>query len=93
VTDNGRALPRALRREQRKRRIETMAAKKTTAPRVDMTQKETQGVRNAVENEGFDYAFRHYSNFDEVKSTRFHELRNAYVAAAKTLAEFVGVDD
>lgn len=69
------------------------AKKKSTALRVEMTPKEAQDVRNAVENDGFDYSFRRYSDFEEVKSTRFHELRNAYVAAAKALAEFVGVDD
>ena len=44
-------------------------------------------VNACVENEGFDYAFRHYSDFSEVKDKKFHELRSAYVDAARALAE------
>jgi len=50
-------------------------------------------VLDCIENEGFDYAFHGYSNFDEVKNEEFHKLREAYLAARKALAEFLGIED
>ncbi len=46
-------------------------------------------VRACVENEGFDYAFRHYSDFSQVKDKKFHALRKAYVKAAEALEKFI----
>lgn len=50
-------------------------------------------VRATVENEGFDYAFRSYSDFEDIKDEEFHELRKAYVEAANALAEYTGCDE
>lgn len=50
-------------------------------------------VIDAVENEGFDYAFVHYSDFKEVKSKEFHELREKFLEARKALADFIGFDE
>lgn len=50
-------------------------------------------VRHAVDAEGFDYAFRKYSDFKKIDDPRFHELRLAYVAAADALEKYVGTDD
>jgi hypothetical protein len=50
-------------------------------------------VAACVENEGFDYAFRHYSDFKEVKDVEFHILRQAYVKAAEALAEYLVLDE
>ena len=50
-------------------------------------------VAACVDNEGFDYAFRNYSDFKEVKDEEFHKLRKAYVDAADALAEYIGVDE
>jgi hypothetical protein len=55
-----------------------------------MTGEELDYVRATIENEGFDYAFRHYSDFSEVKDARFHRLRKAYEKAANALEEYVG---
>lgn len=49
-------------------------------------------VIDAVEFEGFDYAFRHWSSFKDVKDKRFHELRDAYVKAANELAAYCGIE-
>ena len=58
-----------------------------------MTGKELQYVRNIVDNEGFDYAFRNYTDFvEEVKDVEFHKLRKAYVKAAKELDVYIGTD-
>lgn len=59
-----------------------------------MNAQELQYVQDTIENEGFDYGFRHYSDFkDEVKDEKFHELRTAYVEAAEALAEYTGTDN
>jgi hypothetical protein len=50
-------------------------------------------VTAVVENEGFDYAFRFYSSFKEVKDVEFHLLRQAYVKAANALAEYLELDE
>jgi hypothetical protein len=58
-----------------------------------MTGKEIDYVRERVENEGFDYCFRHYSTFDDVKDEEFHKLRVAYVETANKLAEYLNLDE
>jgi len=57
-----------------------------------MSHAEMEEIRNTIENEGFDYAFTGYSNFDEVKDDKFHELRQAYVAAADALKDYLGLE-
>lgn len=57
-----------------------------------MTGKEAIKVYETVDNEGFHYAFHDYSEFEEVKDEEFHRLRNAYIAASKALADYVGCD-
>lgn len=46
-------------------------------------------VRDTVDNEGFDYTFRHYSSFKEVTDKEFHRLREAYESAAEELEEYI----
>ena len=46
-------------------------------------------VKACVENEGFDYTFRHYSSFSEVNNKEFHAARKAYIKAAKALEKFI----
>lgn len=58
-----------------------------------MTAKEFRRVQDTVDNEGFEYAFLHYSDFTEIKDPEFHKLREAYLAAQKALAEYIGVED
>lgn len=58
-----------------------------------MTGKEFKYVLQTIENEGFDYAFFGYSDFEEVKDSEFHKLRSAYLAARKALKEYVGDED
>lgn len=57
-----------------------------------MNADELEYIQSTVDNEGFDYAFRHYSSFENVKDEDFHRLRSAYVAAAEDLAAYCGVD-
>lgn len=58
-----------------------------------MKPKEKHGVLEAIESDGFDYAFVSYSNFEEVKDEKFHQLREAYLAARKELAKYIGHKD
>lgn len=46
-------------------------------------------VHARIDNEGFDYCFRHYSDFKGVDDPVFHRLRLAYIAAANALEEYV----
>ena len=46
-------------------------------------------VSYRMRNEGFDYCWRHYSNFEEIKDEKFHELRKAYIATANELQKYV----
>jgi hypothetical protein len=64
------------------------------APRKDtMTGREFASVNGAIDNEGFDYAFVNYSNFDDVKDEKFHELRQAFLNARQELKEYVGAEE
>jgi hypothetical protein len=42
-----------------------------------------------MRDEGFDYCFRHYSSFDEIKDEKFHELRLKYIEIAEELEKYV----
>jgi hypothetical protein len=57
-----------------------------------MTKKDKELVQNAVDAEGFEYAFIYYSCFPEIKNDTFHVLRKAYVKSAKALAEYLEMD-
>jgi hypothetical protein len=57
-----------------------------------MTGKEFNTVRDCVDFESFDYCFRGYSNFDDIKDEEFHRLRRQYVDAANALSEYLGIE-
>lgn len=46
-------------------------------------------VADIIDCEGFEYAFVHYSNFDDVKDEEFHKLRLAFIEARKKLQEYI----
>ena len=50
-------------------------------------------VAKKVDLEGFDYAFRDYSSFEEVKDAEFHKLREAYISAADALEAYLPEPD
>ena len=55
-----------------------------------MTNEEREDIQFKASNEGFDYCFTCYSDFDEIEDEKFHELRKAYVAAHKELEDYLG---
>lgn len=54
-----------------------------------MNGQDRRRVRDTVENEGFDYCFVDYSDFDEIQDDEFHRLRKAYVDARKALEDYI----
>ena len=57
-----------------------------------MKKKDKEYLVETVDQEGFDYAFVDYSSFEEIKDTKFHELREAYLKARKELADYIGIE-
>lgn len=57
-----------------------------------MQAKDLDYVRETIENEGFEYSFFGYSNFEEVQNEEFHKLRKEYLAAGNKLAKYLNVD-
>jgi hypothetical protein len=58
-----------------------------------MTGKEFAYVINTIENEGFEYTFYRYSNFNEINDPEFHKLRNAYLDARSDLQGYLRYED
>jgi hypothetical protein len=58
-----------------------------------VTKKQKQHVAGVIENEGFDYAFRFYSNFDHIRDERFHKFREAYINAACDLSGYLDLGE
>ena len=57
-----------------------------------LSKKNAGKVWQAIENEGFEYTFRHYTSFKEIKDKEFHRLREAFLKAAKELEDYIGED-
>lgn len=48
-----------------------------------------QYVQSKMQDEGFDYCFIHYSDFEEIKDEQFHILRKKYIQAQKELKKYI----
>lgn len=59
----------------------------------NMKKKDKEYVLDAIDSEGFDYAFVDYSDFDDIEDEEFHKLRKEYIEARNKLAKYVGVED
>lgn len=55
-----------------------------------LTKEEKEYVLGTIECEGFDYTFLSYTDFDEIKDKKFHELRKKFVDAANELKDYIG---
>lgn len=42
-----------------------------------------------MNQEGFHYCFKHYSNFKEIKDEKFHQLREEYLKSADNLENYI----
>lgn len=58
-----------------------------------MNGKQVRVIADRVELEGFDYAFVHYSDFNEIKDEEFHKLRVAFLTARTALIDYIGLED
>jgi rubrerythrin len=66
-------------------------SKRKNPPRLDID--DAISLQNTCESEGFDYAFRFYSSFKEIKDKKFHSLRKAYVKAAQALSDYCRLEE
>ena len=57
-----------------------------------MNKDEREYVISTIENEGFEYAFVHYSYFEEIPDEEFHKLRKEFLDARNKLADYVKWD-
>lgn len=46
-------------------------------------------VRYRMREEGMDYCFEHYSNWDEIKDEEFHRLRMSFLQNMRELESYV----
>jgi hypothetical protein len=54
-----------------------------------MTEKELLEVKNAIDNEGFDYTFVNYSSFKDIKDKSFHVHRKAFLESRKVFVKYL----
>lgn len=57
-----------------------------------MKVKDAEYVLQRINQEGFDYCFKHYSDFDEIKDSHFHHLREKYLESAKELEDYLNYE-
>ena len=48
-----------------------------------------QSVQYRMDEEGFDYCFENYSNWDEIEDEGFHRLRLGFLQHMKELREYI----
>lgn len=48
-----------------------------------------EAVKYRMENEGIDYCFESYSDWDEIKDEEFHRLRLGFLQYMKEIREYV----
>ncbi len=48
-----------------------------------------QRLRYRMKEEGIEYCFRHYSNWEEINDEKFHELRLKLIDTMKEIREYV----
>ena len=48
-----------------------------------------QSVQYRMDEEGFDYCFENYSNWDEIKDEEFHRLKLGFLQSMKELREYI----
>ena len=57
--------------------------------KVTMKASDAESVLAVISAEGFDNAFNHQSTFRDINDVKFHELRRAYIATSKELANYL----
>jgi hypothetical protein len=57
-----------------------------------MNKEDRNYLLSKIDNEGFDYTFIDYSDFEDINDDKFHRLRNEYKQAKEKLAEYLGLE-
>lgn len=55
-----------------------------------MTLKELELVCDKIDDDGLDYCFRRYSDWNEIKDPEFQRLKAEYIKAAEALEKYIG---
>jgi len=50
---------------------------------------DAESILSIIDTEGFDAAFRHYSNYRDISDPQFHQLKANYIDAARELLDYV----
>jgi hypothetical protein len=50
---------------------------------------EFESVRYRIREEGIDYCFKHYSNFETIEDETFHKLRLSYIKSSEEIQAYV----
>jgi len=50
-----------------------------------------ESVKYRIREEGIDYCFKHYSDFEDIEDKEFHKLRLAYIKANEEIQEYINV--
>lgn len=58
-----------------------------------MTNEEKQNVLDVIDNEGFDYTFISYTDFNEIEDEKFHILRKQYIKIREEFADYIHYDE
>jgi hypothetical protein len=78
------------------REVDEMLRQSASAPRrshatkqKSLTPQEKRRVIEDIENEGLDYTFESYTNYEEIDDPEFHRRRLAYLRASKALRDYL----
>ena len=61
----------------------------------DLSKEEVEMLQDKIDWEGFDYCFTGYSNWNEIQSTKFHNLLSDWKDAQRAFIDFLiknGID-
>lgn len=58
-----------------------------------MIAKELDDIRDRIEQEGFDYAMVHYSDWEEIKDKKFHSKLEKFLKTRLDLIRYLNLDE
>lgn len=57
-----------------------------------MNKQDKKYVKSIINNEGFNYTFEDYSDFEEIKDEKFHILRLKLLQSIKKIKDYIGYE-
>ena len=58
-----------------------------------MKKSDLEEIQSIIDNEGFDYTFAHYSNFNDIKDKEYHELKKKFLDSRAELGKYLKLED